>query len=121
MSIAVVGLSFGAQSCVIAQAKRGGVDVILNESSKRLNPSLVSFVDKERALGEAASTQVSNGPARARQILGGPAPPRRPGAQAHSAWRGRAAREPQQARLRSTTELRMLNDEFYVFCPTAST
>jgi hypothetical protein len=33
--------------------------VILNESSKRLNPSLVSFVDKERALGEAATTQVS--------------------------------------------------------------
>jgi hypothetical protein len=52
-------VQFGAQSCVIAQAKRGGVDVILNESSKRLNPSLVSFVDKERALGEAATTQVS--------------------------------------------------------------
>jgi len=52
-------VQFGAQSCVIAQAKRGGVDVILNESSKRLNPSLISFVDKERALGEAATTQVS--------------------------------------------------------------
>ena len=36
--------------------------MILNESSKRLNPSLVSFVDKERALGEAATTQVSNAP-----------------------------------------------------------
>ena len=50
--------SFGAQSCVIAQAKKGGVDVILNESSKRLNPTLVSFVGNERALGEAATTQI---------------------------------------------------------------
>jgi len=58
MSIAVVGLSFGAQSCVIAQAKRGGVDVILNESSQRLNPSIVSYVGNERALGEAGKNQV---------------------------------------------------------------
>jgi len=81
MSISVIGLSLGAQSCVIAQAKRGGVDVILNESSKRLNPSLVSFVDKERALGEAASTQVrSYVTARARPILRG-APPSCPDVQ----------------------------------------
>ena len=58
MSIAVVGLSFGAQSCVIAQAKRGGVYVILNESSQRLNPSIVSYVGNERALGEAGKNQV---------------------------------------------------------------
>lgn len=35
---AVVGISLGTQSVIIGQAKRGGVDVILNESSKRLTP-----------------------------------------------------------------------------------
>jgi hypothetical protein len=35
-AISVVGWDVGNQSCVIAQAKRGGVDVILNENSKRL-------------------------------------------------------------------------------------
>lgn len=37
-SIAVVGIDIGTQSVVIAQARRGAVDVILNESSKRLTP-----------------------------------------------------------------------------------
>jgi len=36
--MAVVGLDLGTQNAVIAQAVRGGVDVILNESSKRLTP-----------------------------------------------------------------------------------
>ncbi len=34
----VIGIDLGTQSVVIGQAKRGGVDVILNESSKRLTP-----------------------------------------------------------------------------------
>lgn len=37
-SIQVVGIDVGGQHLVIAQAKRGGVDVILNEASKRLTP-----------------------------------------------------------------------------------
>lgn len=35
-NVAVVGIDVGNQSCVIGQAKRGGIDVILNENSKRL-------------------------------------------------------------------------------------
>jgi heat shock protein 4 len=34
----VVGLDLGLQNCVIAAAGRGGVDVILNGNSNRLNP-----------------------------------------------------------------------------------
>ena len=36
--MAVVGIDFGTQNTVIAHAVRGGVDIILNESSKRQNP-----------------------------------------------------------------------------------
>jgi len=36
--MSVVGLDFGAQNAVIAAAGRGGVDVILNGNSNRLNP-----------------------------------------------------------------------------------
>jgi hypothetical protein len=35
-NVAVIGIDVGNQSCVISQAKRGGIDVILNENSKRL-------------------------------------------------------------------------------------
>ena len=31
----VIGIDFGTQSCVLGVAKRGGVEIILNESSKR--------------------------------------------------------------------------------------
>jgi hypothetical protein len=37
-AISVVGWDVGNQNCVIALAKRGGVDVVNNESSKRLTP-----------------------------------------------------------------------------------
>ena len=34
----VVGLDFGLTNCSIAAAGRGGVDVVLNGNSNRLNP-----------------------------------------------------------------------------------
>jgi heat shock protein 4 len=36
--MSVVGLDFGCVNSVIAAAGRGGVDVILNGNSNRLNP-----------------------------------------------------------------------------------
>lgn len=37
-TMSVVGIDFGAKHSVIAAAGRGGVDVILNGNSQRLNP-----------------------------------------------------------------------------------
>ena len=37
-AMSVVGVDFGAKHAVIAAAGRGGVDVILNGNSQRLNP-----------------------------------------------------------------------------------
>jgi len=50
----VVGLDLGLQNCVIAAAGRGGVDVILNGNSNRLNPAMVNF-DDSRKMGEQVS------------------------------------------------------------------
>jgi heat shock protein 4 len=36
--MSVVGIDFGLSNAVIAAAARGGVDVILNGNSNRLNP-----------------------------------------------------------------------------------
>ncbi|EGC31016.1 hypothetical protein DICPUDRAFT_57975 [Dictyostelium purpureum] len=52
----VVGFDFGTKNCTIAVAQKGGVDVIANEVSNRLTPSMVSFGEKERYLGEPALT-----------------------------------------------------------------
>ena len=54
--MAVVGLDFGYMNAVVAQAERGGVTVLLNENSKRLNACQVSFQGKQRFLGEAAAS-----------------------------------------------------------------
>ncbi|EWM30307.1 heat shock protein 70 [Nannochloropsis gaditana] len=54
--MAVVGIDLGNLNIVIAQAQRGGVDVILNENSNRQNPNLVSISDKQRFVGEQALT-----------------------------------------------------------------
>eukprot|EP01006_Ploeotia_vitrea_P027376 TRINITY_DN60213_c0_g1_i1.p1 TRINITY_DN60213_c0_g1~~TRINITY_DN60213_c0_g1_i1.p1 ORF type:complete len:848 (-),score=168.98 TRINITY_DN60213_c0_g1_i1:161-2704(-) len=50
--MAVFGIDFGNLNSVVSVARRGGVDVILNEVSKRETPTIVSFGEKERYIGE---------------------------------------------------------------------
>lgn len=54
--MSVVGIDLGNLNVVIAQAQRGGVDILLNENSNRQNPNLVSISDKQRFVGEQAVT-----------------------------------------------------------------
>ena len=57
----VVGIDVGNISSKIGVARARGVDIIANEVSNRSTPSLVSFGQKARALGEPAATaQTSN-------------------------------------------------------------
>lgn len=59
--MSVVGLDFGSTNCVIASAGRGGVDVLLNGNSNRLNPNMSAFNGSTRSCGEnASSTATSN-------------------------------------------------------------
>ena len=54
---AVLGIDFGSDNCVVAIARRKGVDIVSNEASQRSTPSIVSFGAQQRFLGEAGATQ----------------------------------------------------------------
>ncbi|KDN44571.1 putative heat shock protein Hsp88 [Tilletiaria anomala UBC 951] len=59
--MACIGIDVGNSTSKIGAARRSGIDVLLNSASSRATPSLISFGQKARALGEAAATaQVSN-------------------------------------------------------------
>jgi heat shock protein 4 len=53
--MAVFGVDFGNLASVVSVARRGGIDVITNEVSKRDTASMVSFGDKQRHMGEKAN------------------------------------------------------------------
>ena len=44
--MSVAGIDFGSKSNVVALARRKGIDVVMNEESKRETPSLINFGDK---------------------------------------------------------------------------
>lgn len=50
----VIGIDFGTDTCVISQAKRGGIDTVMNEASQRKTHSMVGFQGNERFIGAAA-------------------------------------------------------------------
>ncbi len=56
----MIGIDFGNQNAVISCAKRGGIDTLLNEGSKRATRTIVSFQGKQRFMGEAAVPLVSS-------------------------------------------------------------
>ncbi|KAL6497042.1 hypothetical protein OROGR_028971 [Orobanche gracilis] len=53
--MSVVGFDFGNESCVVAVARQRGIDVVLNDESKRETPAIVCFGDKQRFLGTAGA------------------------------------------------------------------
>jgi len=58
--MSVIGVDFGNKNAVVAAAGRGGVDVVLNGNSNRLNSCMVGFGNC-RSMGESAqSTATSN-------------------------------------------------------------
>eukprot|EP00249_Psilotum_nudum_P020385 c27679_g2_i1 orf=214-1470(+) len=60
--MSVVGLDVGNENCVIGVARQRGIDVVLNDESKRETPAMVSFNDKQRFLGTAASAALTMNP-----------------------------------------------------------
>ncbi|XP_071737495.1 heat shock 70 kDa protein 16-like [Rutidosis leptorrhynchoides] len=60
--MSVIGFDVGNESCVIAAAKRGGIDVLLNDESKRETQSVVSFGQKQRFLGSAGAASATANP-----------------------------------------------------------
>ncbi|KAA8520059.1 hypothetical protein F0562_014315 [Nyssa sinensis] len=60
--MSVVGFDIGNENCVIAVVKQGGIDVLLNDESKRETPAVVSFGEKQRFLGSAGAASATMHP-----------------------------------------------------------
>eukprot|EP00262_Sarcandra_glabra_P020686 TRINITY_DN837_c0_g1_i2.p1 TRINITY_DN837_c0_g1~~TRINITY_DN837_c0_g1_i2.p1 ORF type:complete len:856 (+),score=226.44 TRINITY_DN837_c0_g1_i2:70-2637(+) len=53
--MSVVGFDFGNESCIVAIARQRGIDVVLNDESKRETPAIVCFGEKQRFIGTAGA------------------------------------------------------------------
>ncbi|KAF2288757.1 hypothetical protein GH714_012262 [Hevea brasiliensis] len=60
--MSVVGFDIGNENCVIAAVKQRGIDVLLNDESKRETPSVVCFGEKQRFLGAAGAASAMMNP-----------------------------------------------------------
>ena len=59
----LLGIDIGNVNSVIASPRRGGVDVLVNEASRRQTPSVVAFNERRRFVGEGAVSFLVNKPA----------------------------------------------------------
>ncbi|KAJ0960599.1 hypothetical protein J5N97_001524 [Dioscorea zingiberensis] len=53
--MSVVGFDVGNESCIVAVARQRGIDVVLNDESKRETPAIVCFGEKQRFIGTAGA------------------------------------------------------------------
>ena len=68
--MSVVGFDVGNDTCTVAVARQRGIDVILNDESKRETPAVVSFMEKQRYVGAASSTNPRNSVSQLKRLLG---------------------------------------------------
>ena len=60
--MSVLGFDIGNENCVIAVAKRRGIDVLLNDELKRETLAVVSFSEKQRFMGSAGAASATMHP-----------------------------------------------------------
>jgi len=58
--MSVVGFDFGNESCVIAVARRRGIDVLQNEVGNRRTRCMVGYSGKQRLIGDEAVSQYTS-------------------------------------------------------------
>ncbi|KAJ4782269.1 hypothetical protein LUZ62_066526 [Rhynchospora pubera] len=68
--MSVVGFDVGNDTFTVAVARQRGIDVILNDESKRETPSVISFAEKQRSVGAASSTNPKNSVSQIKRLLG---------------------------------------------------
>ncbi|PKA64524.1 Heat shock 70 kDa protein 14 [Apostasia shenzhenica] len=60
--MSVVGFDIGNESCIVAVARQRGIDVVLNDESKRETPAIVCFGEKQRFIGTAGAASLTMNP-----------------------------------------------------------
>ncbi|KAL8228275.1 hypothetical protein R6Q57_015859 [Mikania cordata] len=60
--MSVVGFDIGNENCVVAAARNRGIDVLLNDESKRETPAVVCFGEKQRFLGSTGAASATMNP-----------------------------------------------------------
>lgn len=60
MASSCIGIDIGHTNAVVGIARRGGIDILANEVSKRLSSCFVSFSGKERKMGESAASGITS-------------------------------------------------------------
>eukprot|EP00820_Chromera_velia_P004089 Cvel_17255.t1-p1 / transcript=Cvel_17255.t1 / gene=Cvel_17255 / organism=Chromera_velia_CCMP2878 / gene_product=Heat shock protein 88, putative / transcript_product=Heat shock protein 88, putative / location=Cvel_scaffold1367:1-1962(-) / protein_length=150 / sequence_SO=supercontig / SO=protein_coding / is_pseudo=false len=58
--MSVIGIDVGTSHCVVATIAKNAVQVVRNDLSERLTPSLVGFTDKDRLIGDQALSQIKS-------------------------------------------------------------
>ena len=56
----VVGIDIGSADSIVASVGRGMVDIVRNEVSERVTPSVVAFTQRNRLLGDAAVSLIKS-------------------------------------------------------------
>ncbi|KAJ0977859.1 hypothetical protein J5N97_013333 [Dioscorea zingiberensis] len=60
--MSVVGFDLGNENCLVAVARQRGIDVVLNDESKRETPAIVCFGEKQRFIGTAGAASLMMNP-----------------------------------------------------------
>ncbi|ERN03917.1 heat shock 70 kDa protein 14 [Amborella trichopoda] len=72
--MSVVGFDVGNESCIVAVARQRGIDVVLNDESKRETPAIVCFGEKQRFIGTAGAASslmnIKNSVSQIKRLIG---------------------------------------------------
>lgn len=53
-----IGIDLGSKKAVLAVVKKGGIDIVLNDTTSRSTPVEVAYTDAERLIGDSVKFQI---------------------------------------------------------------
>jgi heat shock protein 4 len=53
-----IGIDLGSNKAVMAVVKKGGIDIVLNDTTNRSTPVQIAYTDAERLIGDPVKFQI---------------------------------------------------------------